>query len=114
LRIASTGNRKQRMIGVQWHHLAGLRIGRRDHAALPIEDEGAGRLSDRELRQEIRDPRQFDDDGNDTILSPEGEKREMGLAINHRTDAGLGISCRSSRSGKSAGAIILDRGRQWS
>ena len=58
-------DRKQRMIGFQRHHLVGVRIGCGDHLAVPLEDEGAGRFSDRELRQEIRDPRQFDDDGDD-------------------------------------------------
>ena len=50
------------MIGLERHHLAGVRIRRRDHAAIPLEDEGAGRLADRELRQKIRDTRQLDND----------------------------------------------------
>ena len=53
------------MIGFQRHHLVGVRIGRGDHLAVPLEDECAGRFSDGKLRQEIRDARQLDDDGDD-------------------------------------------------
>ena len=58
------------MIGFQRHRLVGVRIGGGDHLAVAFEDEGAGRFSDRELRQEIRHPRQFDDDSDDAGWLP--------------------------------------------
>ena len=71
-------DRKQRMIGLQRHHLVGVRIGRGDDLAVSFEDEGARRLSDRELRQEIRDARQLDDDGDDAggLLVDADRRRE--------------------------------------
>ena len=86
-------DRKQRMIGLQRHRLAGIRIGRRDHLAVAFEDEGAGRLSDRELRQEIRHPRQFDDDGDHAgglvvDIDRRRERRRQPLALRMRREGG--------------------------
>ena len=47
---------QQWMIGLQRVQLVGIRIGRGDHAAAAVEQEGAGRFADGKLRQEVRDP----------------------------------------------------------
>ncbi len=57
---------QQWMIGLERIQFVGVRIGRGDHPAAAVEQEGAGRFADGELRQEIRDPRQLDDDGEHT------------------------------------------------
>ena len=69
---------KQRMIGLQRHHLVGVRIGRGDNLAVPLEDERAGRFSDGKLRQEIRDAGQLDDNGDDAggLLVDTDRRRE--------------------------------------
>ena len=76
------------MIGFQRHQPRWRSDRGGDHLAVPFEDEGAGRFSDRELRQEIRHPRQFDDDGDDAGRLPvdidgsrEGRRQPLALRM---------------------------------
>ena len=56
-------DRQQRLIRFSGMTSSASGSGAAIDAAVAVEDEGAGRFADRELRQKIRHPREFDDDG---------------------------------------------------
>ena len=58
---------QQRLIVTLHVHFVGVRIRRCDHRAVAAEDERRTGLSYRQLRQELRQARVFDDDGEHTL-----------------------------------------------